>query len=133
MYQAASDYPLMDVFWTMIVFFGWVIWIWLLFTIFADLFSRRDIGGWGKAGWTVAVLVLPFIGVLAYLISQSSAMAERRMAQVQASQASFDSYVRSVATTTPAASEISQAKQLLDSGAITTDEYETLKRKVLTS
>lgn len=133
MYQAASDYPLMDVFWTMIVFFFWVIWIWLLFTIFADLFSRRDIGGWAKAGWTVLVLVLPFVGVLAYLISQSSAMAERRMAQVQASQASFDSYVRSVATTTPAASEISQAKQLLDSGAITSEEYEALKRKVLTS
>src|SRR5690348_10138351 len=91
MVEAASDYPLMNVFWTMVMFFAWMIWIWLLITIFADLFSRRDVGGWAKAGWTVVVLVLPFIGVLAYLISQSSAMADRRMAQVKASQESFDS------------------------------------------
>ena len=135
MVEAASSYPLMDVFWTMIVFFAWIIWIWLLFTVFADLFGRKDIGGWGKAGWTVFVLVLPFIGVLAYLISQSSAMAERRTAQVRTEQESFDRYVKSVAASPDGhgAAEISRAKELLDSGAITPEEFETLKQKALSS
>lgn len=135
MVEAASDYPLMNVFWTMVIFFAWMIWIWLLITIFADLFSRRDVGGWGKAGWTLFVLVLPFVGVLIYLISQSSAMADRRMAQVKAQQESFDSYVKSVAATSDAApaSEIGRAKELLDSGAITQDEYDALKAKALSS
>ncbi len=133
MIEAATDYPLLDVFWTMVIFFSWVIWIWLLFVIFTDLFRRKDIGGWGKAGWTVLVLVLPFIGVLAYLISQSSAMAERRMADYNASKTEFDSYVRSVASSSDGGStaEISRAKELLDSGAITADEFEALKRKAL--
>lgn len=132
MVEAASDYPLMNVFWTMVMFFAWMIWIWLLITIFADLFSRRDVGGWAKAGWTVVVLVLPFIGVLAYLISQSSAMADRRMAQVKASQESFDSYVKSVAASSPApGAEIERAKGLLDSGAITEAEYDEIKAKAL--
>ncbi len=135
MVEAASSYPLLDVFWTMIVFFAWCIWIWLLITIFVDLFGRKDIGGWGKAGWTVLVLVLPFIGVLAYLISQSTAMADRRMAQAQAQQASFDSYVKSVAASSDGhgAAEISRAKELLDSGAITPEEFESLKQKALSS
>ncbi len=135
MVEAASSYPLLNVFWTMILFFAFMIWIWLLITIFADLFSRKDIGGWSKAGWTIFVLVLPLIGVLAYLISQSSAMAERRMAQVEASQQSFDSYVKSVAASTDGhgASEISKAKELLDSGAITREEFEALKQKALSS
>jgi hypothetical protein len=133
MVEAASDYPLLNVFWTMVIFFAWMIWIWLLITIFADLFSRRDIGGWGKAGWTLFVLVLPFVGVLIYLISQSNAMADRRMAQVKAQQESFDSYVKSVAASSggAAATEIGRAKELLDSGAITQDEYDALKAKAL--
>jgi hypothetical protein len=65
----ASDYPFLDVFWTMLVFFGWVIWFWLLITVFADLFRRHDISGWGKAGWTAFVIVLPFLGVFIYLIA----------------------------------------------------------------
>jgi hypothetical protein len=134
MVEAASNYPLMDVFWTMVIFFAWMIWIWLLITIFADLFSRRDISGWGKAGWTLLVLVLPFLGVLIYMISQSTAMADRRLAQVQAQQESFDSYVKSVAATSGGgapASEIGRAKELLDTGAITQDEYDAIKAKAL--
>ena len=72
-----ADYPLANIIWTMLVFFGFVIWIWTLFMVFADLFSRHDVGGWGKAGWVVLVLVLPFIGVLIYLITQGDAMGER--------------------------------------------------------
>ena len=133
MVVAASSYPLADAIWTMFVFFAWIIWLWLLFVIFADLFSRHDIGGWGKAGWVILILVLPFLGVLIYLIGQSSAMADRRMAQVKSSQESFDKYVRSVADTGTPTGQISHAKELLDSGAITADEYETLKSKALAS
>lgn len=135
MIRAASNYPLLDVFWTMLIFFFWMIWIYFLIVIFSDLFSRRDIGGWGKAGWTVLLVVLPYLGVLIYLIGQSGGMAERRAAQAEASKASFDSYVRSVAASDQgkATNEIERAKGLLDSGAITTDEYEALKHKALAS
>jgi hypothetical protein len=132
--SAASDYPLLNAFWTMLIFFAWVIWIWMVITIFMDIFRRQDIGGWAKAGWTVFVLVLPFVGVIVYLISQSRAMGERRMREAADAQASFDSYVKSVASTNGhGAAEIGRAKELLDNGAITVDEYEELKRKVLTS
>lgn len=129
---AASDYPLLNAFWTMMIFFAWVIWIWLLITVFMDMFRRQDIGGWAKAGWTVFVLVLPFLGVLVYLISQGRAMSERRIREAADAQASFDTYVKSVAATDGhSAAEIGQAKELLDNGAITRDEFEQLKRKAL--
>jgi len=132
---ASTDYPLASVMWTMVVFFMWILWIWLLITIFSDLFRRRDVSGWGKAGWTVMLLVLPFLGVFIYLISQGHAMQDRAMADQKASKAQFDDYVRSVSSNGNghSASEIGQAKRLLDSGAITTDEFETLKAKALAS
>jgi hypothetical protein len=133
MLEAASSYPLADALWTMVVFFAWVIWLWLLFVIFADLFSRKDIGGWGKAGWVLLILVLPFLGVLIYLIAESSAMADRRLAQAKASQEGFDKYVKSVASTGSPTDQISHAKDLLDSGAITADEFQTIKSKALAS
>lgn len=132
MFEAAgSDYPLLNVFWTMLIFFAWVIWFWLLITIFMDLFSRHDISGWGKAGWTIFVLVLPFLGVFVYLIAESKSMAERRTAEAKASQESFDAYVKSVSTSTSSAEEISRAKQLLDTGAISQTEYDQIKAKAL--
>lgn len=132
MVEASSGYPLLDAFWTMIVFFAWVVWIWLLFMVFADLFSRHDIGGWAKAGWTVFVLVIPIVGVLVYLIAESHGMEERKQASVAESQKSFDDYVRSVAASKGGgAEEISKAKELLDSGAITPTEYEQIKSKAL--
>ena len=124
-----ADYPLLDVIWTMLVFFGFVLWIWALFMVFADLFRRHDIGGWGKAGWTLFVIVLPLVGVLAYLIAEGKEMTERRAKDVQASQAEFDQHIRTVAG--GAAGEISQAKQLLDSGAITQQEFDQIKAKAL--
>ena len=75
---AASQYPFLSIFWTMLILVAWVIWIWMVITILIDVFSRNDISGWGKAGWTVFVIILPFVGVLIYLITQGSAMAERR-------------------------------------------------------
>jgi hypothetical protein len=127
----ASDYPFLDVFWTMLVFFGWVIWFWLLITVFADLFRRHDISGWGKAGWTFFVIILPFLGVLVYLIAQGQHMAERKQADVQASRAAFDDYVRDVAAKEGPSDQIAKAKQLLDSGTIDAAEFERLKAKAL--
>jgi uncharacterized membrane protein YcjF (UPF0283 family) len=133
-----SNYPFLDLIWTMLVFFGWVIWFWLLIVIFGDLFRRSDISGWGKAGWTVLVLVLPFIGVLIYLIAQGHHMGERRQKEAEAAQSQFDDYVRSVASSrgnsnskSNSTDEIAKAKQLLDSGAISNDEYQQIKQKAL--
>jgi hypothetical protein len=127
----SSSYPLLNLVWTMIVFFAWIIWIWLLITIFADLFRRPNMSGWAKAGWVVVLLVLPFVGVLIYLIANGRGMTERRNEQVQAAQSDFDSYVRSVSTQGQPADQIARGKQLLDSGAISPQEFETLKQKAL--
>ena len=126
----AADYPLMDIIWTMLVFFGWVIWFWILISILSDIFRRHDIGGWGKAAWTLFVIILPFLGVLVYLIAEGKEMAERRAADVMANKAAFDDYVRDVAAG-GATAEIEKAKQLLDSGAIDQAEFEKLKAKAL--
>ena len=126
-----AQYPFLSVMWTLLVIFGWVIWFWLLIVIFGDLFRRHDIGGWTKAAWTIFVIVLPFIGVLIYMISQSKGMAERQTAQVQASQAQFDQYVRTVASDQSPTTQIEKAKSLLDSGSITKDEYEEIKRRAI--
>jgi hypothetical protein len=130
-----NDYPFLELMWTMAVFFAWVIWFWLLILMLADIFRRRDISGWAKAGWTVLVLILPYVGVLIYMISQGRGMAERRMAESQASQYQFDEYVRSVSSSAGggAADQIAKAKQLLDDGSISQKEYEALKQKAMTS
>jgi Phospholipase_D-nuclease N-terminal len=129
--DSSSSYPLLSVIWTMIVFFGWIIWIWLLITIFADLFRRSDISGWAKAGWVVVLLLLPFVGVLIYLIAQSRGMAERRHHEVEQAQSQFDQYVRSVSSQPLPADQIARGKELLDSGAITPQEFDSLKQKAL--
>jgi Short C-terminal domain/Phospholipase_D-nuclease N-terminal len=130
---AATDYPLLDVFWTMLVFFAWVIWFWLLITILVDVFRRRDIGGGTKTLWIIFLIVIPFIGVFAYLITNHDDMADRNLQQAKAQQAQFDSYVQSVAASGGAAAEIDKAKQLLDSGAITQQEFDAIKQKALAS
>jgi len=129
----AADYPFLDVMFSMFVFFLWILWFWLLFTVFADIFRRRDISGLGKTGWILFCIFLPFLGVFIYLISQGQHMAERNMAQVQAQQAATDQYVRETAGSAGAAGEIERAKNLLDSGAITQDEYNAIKQKALAS
>ena len=126
----ASDYPFLDVFWTMIIFFLWVIWIWFLIAILSDVFRRHDIGGGSKALWCLFIIFLPILGAFTYLIINGQGMAHRNMSQAQASQARMDDYVRSVASS-GSAGEIEKAKQLLDSGAITADEYASLKAKAL--
>ena len=128
----AADYPFLDVLWTMIIFFCWVAWIWTLIVIFGDLFSRHDKSGWYKAMWMVFLIILPFLGVLIYLIANGSGMATRGADRAMAQQTQFKEYVQSVATTSDgSASEIAKAKELLDSGAITQAEFESLKAKAL--
>ena len=126
-------YPFLSVMWTLIVVFAWVIWFWLLIVIFADLFRRNDVSGWGKAAWVVFLIVLPFLGVLVYLISQSKGMTERRASDAQAAQAQFDQYVRGVAGSGTPASQIEKAKQLLDGGSITQQEFDEIKRRAIAS
>lgn len=129
----AADYPFLNILWTMIIFFCWVVWIWIMVVILTDVFRRRDISGWGKAAWTVFLIVLPFLGALVYLISQHDKMADRSAEAARGQQAEFDHYVKSVAGNGgggPAA-EIEKAKQLLDTGAITQSEFDALKAKAL--
>ncbi len=129
----ATQYPFLSVMWTLIVIFAWIIWFWLLITVFADLFRRHDCSGWAKAGWIIFVIVLPFLGVLIYLIAESKGMAERNTQQAQAAQSEFDSYVKTVAAQSDPTEQIAKGKQLLDSGAITQAEFDSLKAKALAS
>jgi hypothetical protein len=127
----AADYPFLDVFWTMILFFLWVAWLVVLFRIFGDIFRRHDTSGWVKALWIIFVIVLPFLGVLIYLIANGDDMGRRDLERTRASRAEFDDYVRTVADSGGPAAEIDRAKQLLDSGAITQAEFEAIKSKAL--
>jgi hypothetical protein len=123
-------YSFLDVMWSMLVFFCWILWFWLLFTVWADVFRRHDIGGWAKAGWLIFTIVLPFLGVFVYLIAEGHSMAERSNTELRTQQAQLDQYVRETAGTGGAA-EIERAKSLLDSGAISQDEFNALKQKAL--
>jgi ABC-type multidrug transport system fused ATPase/permease subunit len=127
----AADYPFLDVLWSMIVFFSFFIWIWLLITVFADLFRRHDTSGFAKVLWMIFVIVLPFLGVFLYIIAEHDGMAERAQKQAQAQQASFDSYVQSVASQGNPADQIASAKTLLDNGTITQAEFDQIKAKAL--
>ena len=129
----ASSYPFLDVMWTLLVIFAWVIWFWLLITVFMDLFRRHDCSGWAKAGWIIFVIILPFLGVLVYLIAESKGIAERSQKEAQAQQSQFDDYVKTVAAQSDPSEQIAKAKSLLDSGAITQAEYDSLKAKALAS
>src|SRR5262249_13228308 len=129
MVPMAADYPFLDVFWSIIIFFFWVIWIWIVITVLIDIFRRNDIGGWGKALWVVFVIILPWLGVLGYLIVEHDGMRTRGEQQAREQKQAFDSYVRDAAG--GSAGEIAKAKELLDSGAITQEEFNTLKAKAL--
>jgi Mn2+/Fe2+ NRAMP family transporter len=120
----AADYPFLDVLWTMIIFFAWVIWIWILISILGDLFRRHDVSGWLKAAWVIFLILLPFLGVLIYLIVNGKGMAERNVKQAQ-------QQVQAAAALAGPSAQIASAKDLLDQGAISQEEFEALKRKAL--
>jgi Short C-terminal domain/Phospholipase_D-nuclease N-terminal len=125
----AADYPFLDILWTMFIFFLFIIWIWILITVFADIFRRKDVGGGTKALWIIFVILLPYLGVLVYLIANHDGMADRNIQQAQKQQEATDAYIKSVAG--GAAAEIEKAKGLLDSGAITQAEFDSIKAKAL--
>ena len=127
----AASYPFLDVLWTMFIFFLWIIWFWLLFTVFIDVFRRHDLSGWSKALWLIFVIVLPFLGVFIYLITQNEGMTQRNIDRAQSDRAQFDNYVRETAGSAGPSAEIERAKALLDSGAITQAEFDSIKQKAL--
>ena len=126
-----ANYTFGDVMWSFLVFFAWVIWFWLLLTVFADLFRRHDISGWGKTGWIILVILIPYFGVFIYLIAEHEGMAKRNIASAQQSQQQFDDYVQRTAGGGGAADEIGKAKSLLDAGTITQAEFDQIKAKAL--
>ena len=129
----ASSYPLLEVFWTMLIFFAFFIWIWLLFIVFADLFRRDDTSGWAKVAWIVFIIILPYLGVFVYLIAEHDGMTERSVKQEKAAKSEMDQYVRSVAEQSDPASQIAKAKALLDQGTISQAEFDRIKQKALAS
>jgi Short C-terminal domain/Phospholipase_D-nuclease N-terminal len=127
----ATSYPFLEVFWTMLVFFAFVVWIWILFTVLADIFRRHDTSGFVKVLWIIFIIVIPYFGVFIYLIAEHKGMTERALAAQQAAQSQVDEYVKSVAAKGDPAEQIAKAKQLLDSGAITQAEFERIKQQAL--
>jgi ABC-type transport system involved in cytochrome bd biosynthesis fused ATPase/permease subunit len=130
---SSSSYPLLNVFWTMFEFFLWVIWIWILITVFIDIFRSHDLSGWAKALWFLFVLFIPLIGVLVYLIARGGSMHERAAAQARRQDAEFRSYVQQAASSSPAstADQLAKLADLRDRGVISAEEFEREKAKTL--
>jgi Phospholipase_D-nuclease N-terminal len=127
----AADYPFLEVLWSTLIFMAFILWIWLAITCFMDIFRRRDIGGFAKALWVIFIIVLPYLGVLVYLIANHGGMAERQTKDVQQAEQAFDERVREAARSAGPAAEIESAQRLLESGAINQDEFERIKAKAL--
>ena len=127
---AESSYGLLNVFLWMLWFFLFMIWIWLLITIFVDIF-RTHMSGWAKAGWTIFIIVLPFLGVLIYLIANGSNMQHRSMEQAAAAQQAQNSYIKSVAGTETTADQLKTLSDLHDAGKLSDDEFAAQKAKLL--
>ncbi len=130
---ASSSYPLLDAFWTIVEIFLWVIWFWILITVFIDIFRSHDLSGWGKALWFLFVLIIPLIGVLVYLIVRGDSMHERQLRQAQAENQAARSYIQQAAADSPAstADQLEKLANLRDRGVITPEEFEREKAKIL--
>jgi Phospholipase_D-nuclease N-terminal len=126
-----ASYTFLSFFWDVLLFFAWLIWFWLLITVFADLFRRRDASGLEKVTWVIFVLVLPYVGVLVYLFVEHQGIAERNSQRAQAAQEQFGEYVQSVAGQGDPAEQIAKAKALLEGGTITQAEFDRIKEKAL--
>jgi hypothetical protein len=127
----ATSYPFLEVFWTMLIFFAFVVWLWILFTVITDIFRRHDTSGFMKVLWMIFIIVLPYFGVFVYLIVEHQGMTERALKHQQAAQAQIDEYVKSVAGKGDPAEQIAKAKQLLDAGTLTQAEFDQIKQKAL--
>jgi hypothetical protein len=135
MLAASYQYPILDFFLTMLYFFLFVIWIWLLIMVFTDIFRSQDMGGWAKALWSIFIIILPFLGVFVYLIARGGKMQERAGRDVAQQQKAFDDYVRQTAGTPgdTTADQLSKLADLKSQGVITDAEFEAQKSKILTS
>ena len=127
----ATSYPLLEIFWTILFFFAFVVWLMILFTVLSDIFRRHDTTGATKVLWIVLIIVLPYIGTFVYLITQHNGMTERAQHQQKAAQAQFDYYVQSVAAKSDPTAQIAKAHELLQRGAINQAEFEQIKRQAL--
>jgi Short C-terminal domain/Phospholipase_D-nuclease N-terminal len=127
----ATSYPFLEVFWTLLIFFAFVIWLWILFTVFTDIFRRHDTSGFAKVLWIILIIIIPYFGVFIYLIAEHKGMTERAIEAQNNAQAQVDQYVKSVAGAGDPAEQIAKAKQLLDSGTITQAEFDQIKQKAL--
>ncbi len=132
---SSSSYPLLNLFWTIFVFFLWVIWIWILIMVFIDIFRSPDLSGWAKALWFLFVLVIPLIGVLVYLIVRGGSMHERAARQAQQQDAEFRRYVQQATSGSPpsTADQLAKLAELRDRGVISGTEFEREKQKLLAS
>jgi len=128
---ADSSYPLLDVFWSILLFFLWVMWFWVLIMVFIDIFRSRDLSGWAKALWFLFVLLIPLIGVLVYLIARGGRMQERTAQEAQQQDRQFRAYVQEAAGSQSSADQLAKLADLRDRGVITAAEFETQKAKVL--
>ncbi|WP_306330131.1 SHOCT domain-containing protein [Streptomyces venezuelae] len=134
MVNLAVDYPLLNMFWTMLMLFLWILWFMLLFRVIGDIFRDDELNGWGKAGWTAFVILLPFLGVFVYLIARGRSMGERELKRIRQNEEQFRSYVRDTAGSGGGqAEELSRLAELKNSGAITEAEFAQAKAKVLAS
>ncbi|MFB7512617.1 SHOCT domain-containing protein [Streptomyces sp. NPDC056144] len=130
-----DDYPLLNLFWTMLWFFLWIMWLFLLFKIITDIFRDHELSGWGKAGWLILCLILPFLGVLIYVIARGTGMTQRETARAKESEARFQEYIRRTATpdggTGSAGDELARLADLKEKGALTEEEFQKAKAKIL--
>lgn len=126
------NYPLLDVFLSMLWFFLWILWIFLVVRILMDVFADNTMNGWAKAGWTILVILLPLVGVLTYLIIRGRGMQERQQQEINAQEQAFRASVKEAAGTSPA-SELSKLAELHDRGVITDAEFDRQKDKILAS
>ncbi|MFC9582957.1 SHOCT domain-containing protein [Streptomyces yangpuensis] len=130
-----DDYPLLNLFWTMLWFFLWVMWFFLLFKIITDIFRDHSLHGWGKAGWLILVLLVPFLGVFIYVIARGRSMHERDAKQMKENEAAFRSYVQQAAVSSGGggggADELSKLSALKDKGDITQEEFDRAKARIL--
>jgi putative oligomerization/nucleic acid binding protein/phospholipase D-like protein len=124
-------YPQQSVFWSMVEFFLFVIWIWLLIVIFGDIFRSDDLGGWAKGLWVIFVIVLPFLGIFIYLIARGGKMQEHAVAQARRQQEAFDAQVRQAAGSSGSADELAKLVDLRDKGVLTDAEFQAQKAKLL--
>lgn len=123
--------PLMDLFWSMLWFFMFFLWIWLLISLFSDIFRSDDLSGWGKAGWVIFMIVAPFLGVLIYLIVRGKSMQERAVAEMAARERATRDYIQEVATPTSTADELAKLADLRDRGVLTSQEFDAQKAALI--